>query len=78
MDDAGANWGQIAITGKRRASDEFGSSGSDLNLVPGRAFFGEFGWWDRQRLSPKHQKSRSQTRADSVIVLGGLQQFCLL
>ena len=42
MDDPGPNWGQIAITGRRRASDEFGRSCSDPNLVPGRAFFGHY------------------------------------
>ncbi len=41
MTDAGPNWSQIAITGKRRARDEFGRSGSDPNLVSGRVFFGE-------------------------------------
>ena len=46
MDGSVPNWGQIAITGKRRASAEFGRSCSDPNLVPICPFFEEHGYCD--------------------------------
>jgi hypothetical protein len=75
MDDPGPNWGQIAITGRRRESDDFGRSRSDPNLVPGRSFF-EGRTADATLCDcPQNCKRDFLTRADLMTVLGWAQQF---
>ena len=77
MDDAGPNWGRIAITGRRSASDEFGRSCSDPNLVPGRSFLGAERLMRLSAIALKTPKV-VLTRTDSMSVSGWLRRFGLL